>query len=96
MTKEHAYAYESGYQDGLRMAKTDKDNLTKELEAEHALAETLGHYYELAQTENAKLRKLVMDWYRLYRDHEEMSFKDSLGTEVVLFQRMQELGVMDE
>lgn len=96
MTKEQAYAYESGYQDGLRAAETDKDKLAKELEAEHALAETLGHYYELAQTENTKLRKLVLDWSRLYRNHERMSFKDSLGTEVVLFQRMQELGVMGE
>ena len=68
MTKEHAYAYEMGYQDGLKAAETDKE----------------------------KLRKLVLDWVRLYRDHERMSFKDSLGTEVVLFQRMQELGVMDE
>ena len=33
--------------------------LLKELEAEHALAETLGHYHEDAKAENAKLRKLV-------------------------------------
>ena len=48
------------------------------------------------EDENAELRKLVRDWFHLYRDHEDMPFKDALGTEVVLFQRMQELGVMDE
>lgn len=31
--------------------------LLKELEAEHALAETLGHYHEDAKAENAKLRR---------------------------------------
>ena len=34
------------------------DGLLKELEAEHALAETLGHYHEHAQAENDKLREL--------------------------------------
>lgn len=37
--------------------------LLKELEAEHALAETLGHYHEDAKAENAKLRELVRDMW---------------------------------
>lgn len=43
--------------------------------------------------ENDALRKLARDWFVLYRDHEDMSFKDALGTEVVLWKRMVELKV---
>lgn len=45
------------------------------------------------EDENAELRKLARDWFLLYRDHEAMSFKDALGTEVVLWKRMVELKV---
>lgn len=31
MSKEHAYAYESGYQDGLRCAETDNTKLVAKL-----------------------------------------------------------------
>ena len=45
------------------------------------------------EDENAELRELARDWFLLYRDHEDMSFKDALGTEVVLWKRMVELMV---
>lgn len=48
------------------------------------------------EDENAELRKLVRDWFHLYRDHEDMSHKDMLGTEVVLWQRMCDLGVIEK
>ncbi len=46
----------------------ENEKLRKELEAEHVLAETLGHFHEQAQAENAKLRELVdymtpIAWY---------------------------------
>ena len=40
---------------------SENERLRKELEAEHALAETLGHHHEYAQAENEKLRELVRD-----------------------------------
>lgn len=43
----------------LQEALDENAKLLKELEAEHALAETLGHYHEDAKAENAELRKLV-------------------------------------
>ena len=64
--------------------------------ASDALIDALERKNEKLQKENDSLRDLALNWFHLYRDHEEMSFKDSLGTEVVLFQRMQELGVMGE
>ena len=48
------------------------------------------------EDENAELRKLVRDWFLLYRDHEDMSFKDALGIEVVLWKRMCDLGVIEK
>ena len=39
--------------------KADNSKLQEELEAEHTLAETLGHYHEAAKAENEKLRLLV-------------------------------------
>ena len=43
--------------DDLQRANAENAKLLKELESEHALAETLGHYHEHAQAENAKLRE---------------------------------------
>ena len=43
----------------LDEAEAENARLLKELEAEHVLAEQLGHYHEDAKAENAKLRKLV-------------------------------------
>lgn len=39
----------------------ENDKLMKELEAEHALAEQLGHYHEDAKAENEKLLALLQD-----------------------------------
>lgn len=39
--------------------KAENDKLRNELNAEHALAETLGHFHEAAKAENEKLRLLV-------------------------------------
>ena len=44
----------------IQQAEAEADKLREELEAEHALAETLGHYHEDAKAENAKLRELVL------------------------------------
>ena len=45
-----------------RTADLEAENakLLKEPEAEHALAETLGHRHEMMQAENAKLRELLL------------------------------------
>ena len=48
------------------------------------------------EAENEKLRELARDWFHLYRDHDDMSYKDMLGTEVVLWQRMCDLGVIEK
>lgn len=54
MSKEHAYAYESGYQDGLRCAETENAKIVAELRENGYLKE-----------ENAKLRELVRDmWHQ--------------------------------
>ena len=41
--------------------KADNSKLQEELEAEHTLAETLGHFHEAAKAENEKLRALLQD-----------------------------------
>lgn len=43
--------------------------LLKELEAEHVLAETLGHYHEDVKAENEKLRKLVQGFLSEHADY---------------------------
>ena len=60
---EQAYDYlKDGYEQALNAleeAEAENTKLRKELDAEHALAETLGHYHEHAQAENDRLRELV-------------------------------------
>lgn len=58
-----------------------------------ALIDSCERKVKRLQDENDALRKLARDWFLLYRDHEDMSFKDALGTEVVLWKRMVELKV---
>ena len=82
MALEHGYIY--------NVVNAENAKLRKELEAEHALAETLGHYYELEQAENTKLREacaelLVMaeqhnpEWLHWPEMHEKLR---KLGVEV--------------
>ena len=54
MSREHAYAYESGYQDGLRAAGTEKAAL--ELRIDELCQDN-----ERVKQQNAKLRELVWD-----------------------------------
>lgn len=42
------------------VSEAENKKLQAELKAEHALAETLGHYHEAAKAENEKLRLLVL------------------------------------
>ena len=72
--------------------------LREELTAEHALAETLGHYHEIKQAENAKLRELVKLTYAFLAWADGATFSD--GTPAVhasdrreVEDRMRELGV---
>lgn len=73
MSKEHAYAYESGYQDGLRAAENENAKLRDENarllscltdDAENA-RQILGESRAL-QAENAKLRELVRGLHAAY------------------------------
>jgi len=46
-------------QKAMRALRYENERLSGELDAEHALAETLGHSHEQVQAENAKLRKFA-------------------------------------
>lgn len=58
--------------------EAENAKLLKELEAEHALAETLGHYHEHAQAENAKLREDVDRLIQAVEDLHDVSLEDRL------------------
>ena len=85
---EQAYDYlKDGYEQALNAleeAEAENTKLRKELDAEHALAETLGHFHEHAQAENAKLRELLAELYEEECDEcDRWKYRD----------RMRELGV---
>jgi aspartate carbamoyltransferase catalytic subunit len=61
--------------------------LQKELEAEHALAEALGHELEQAKGENAKLRELCKNLYDF------AWFEAPTSTELNFEENMEELGI---
>ena len=71
--------------------EAENAKLLKEPEAEHALAETLGHCYEMMQAENAKLRELVRHLY----EYRQLYFKTGIypTDHGVTEQRMRDLGV---
>ena len=52
----------------LDAAEAENDKLLEELEAEHVLAETFGHYHEDAKAENDKLRKVAKQMHDVIKD----------------------------
>ena len=64
--------------DKMDCLDTENAKLLKELEAEHALAETLGqHHHEYIQAENAKLRELVRDmWLQLLNAYDRKEVEE--------------------
>lgn len=91
---EQAYDYlKDGYEQALNAleeAEAENTKLRKELEAEHALAETLGHHHEYIQAENAKLRELVKS---MYFDLTNMTFPPDWVTDYKADMRELGLGV---
>ena len=94
------------YKEVIREYVAENAKLLKELEAEHALAEMLGHCHEHAQAENAELRELVRDMMRFFEDGDYCTacekvaecdareeYDDSCLMRGVFHARMRELGV---
>ena len=54
--------------------RAENAELLKDLEAEHALAEQLGHHHEDAKAENAKLRELTKDMFNCIRHANEQDW----------------------
>lgn len=87
--------------------EAENAKLLKELEAEHALAETLGHHHEQTQAENAKLRSLCAEvagiLFNLDVDYCGLCDRDSInhpcpvhtikGGECLIESELRELGV---
>lgn len=68
--------------------------LQKELEAEHTLAEQLGHYHEDAKVEIAKLRELAADMFRAMRRMQESADMDVMvGHSPWFAPKLHELGI---
>lgn len=72
--------------------RAEADRLREELEAEHTLAETLGHCHEHAQAENERLRELVASVWRLFTEHGAVHPSDLPEVDAVR-NDMRELGV---
>lgn len=96
---EQAYDYlKDGYEQALNAleeAEAENTKLRKELDAEHALAETLGHFHEQAQDENAKLRELVRYAHEcaIHSDHATCDDCRRMNSSCILADRMRELGI---